>query len=135
MVGLLICTLPVGCVQRRLTIRSNPPGALVYIDNQQIGHTPVSTPFTYYGTREIKLVLDGFETTTVQQTFNAPWYEIPPLDFISENFWPSEIRDERVVDFQLVPLRVVPTDELRQRAENLRSSVQQGVVTPLPQPP
>ena len=26
-----------GCVRRRLTVRSNPPGALVYVDNQQIG--------------------------------------------------------------------------------------------------
>ena len=27
-----------GCVRRRLTIRSSPPGALVYIDDQEIGY-------------------------------------------------------------------------------------------------
>ena len=31
-----------GCVQRRMTVRSNPPGALVYVDDYQIGTTPVS---------------------------------------------------------------------------------------------
>ena len=32
-----------GCVRRRMTIRSDPPGALVYVDDQQIGATPIST--------------------------------------------------------------------------------------------
>ena len=35
-----------GCVRRRLTVRSNPPGALVYIDDRPIGKTPVSTPLS-----------------------------------------------------------------------------------------
>jgi len=29
--------LPSGCVRRRLAVRSNPPGALVFVDNQQVG--------------------------------------------------------------------------------------------------
>jgi hypothetical protein len=43
-VGLLTLLAVAGCVQRRMTIRSNPPGALVYVDDYQIGTTPVSTP-------------------------------------------------------------------------------------------
>ncbi len=124
-----------GCVQRRLTIRSNPPGAMVYVDDQPIGNSPVSTPFTYYGTRKIRLEKDGFETVKVEQNFNPPWYEIPPLDFFSENLGMTERRDERVVDFQLYPQAIVPTDRLRARAEQLRSSIQQGVVTPMFQSP
>src|ERR1700690_4113146 len=58
-----------GCVQRRMTIRSNPPGALVYVDDYEIGTTPVSASFTYYGTRKIRLVKDGYETLTVMQKF------------------------------------------------------------------
>ena len=126
-----LCSAQIGCVQRRITVRSNPPGALVYIDDQEIGFTPVSTPFTYYGTRKIQLMKDGYETITVKQKFRPPWYQIPPLDFISENFWPREIRDERIVDFQLFPQQIVPTEKLRQRAENLRSNSQQGIYTPL----
>ena len=90
-----------GCVQRRMTIRSNPPGALVYVDDYQIGTTPVSTDFIYYGTRKIRLVKDGYETLTVRQPFPIPWYEIFPLDFVTENLWPWEIRDERVVDLAM----------------------------------
>jgi hypothetical protein len=121
-----------GCVRRRMTIVSNPPGAAVYVDNQQIGTTPVSTGFTYYGTRNVTLVLDGYETQTVKHTFHTPWYEVPPLDFASENLWPWEIRDERLLDFTLVPQQMLPADAIWRAGENLRSSAQQGYVAPLP---
>ena len=122
----------VGCVRRRMTIRSNPPGAMVYVDDQQIGQTPVSTAFTYYGTRKITLVRDGFETTTIKHTFESPWYQVPPLDFFSENLTVRESRDERILGFTLVPQQMVPSEQLWQNAENLRQSAQRGYVAPLP---
>ena len=122
----------VGCVRRRMTIRSNPPGAMVYVDDQQIGQTPVSTAFTYYGTRKITLVRDGFETTTIKHTFEAPWYQVPPLDFVSDNLTMREIRDERILDFTLVPQQMVPSEQLWRSAENLRQNAQSGYVAPLP---
>lgn len=121
-----------GCVRRRMTIRSNPVGATVYIDDQQIGTTPVSTPYTYYGTRKIQLVKDGYETLTVKQKFKPPWYQVPPLDFISENLVPYEFRDERIVDFELETQPVVPTQELLGRANQLRESTAAGYAVPVP---
>lgn len=120
-----------GCVQRRMTIRSNPPGALVYVDDYQIGTTPVSTDFVYYGTRKIRLVKDGYETLTVRQPFPIPWYEIFPLDFVSENLWPGEIRDERIVDLAMMPAAAIPPEEVVARAEQSRLSA--GSL-PAPQP-
>src|SRR6195952_804095 len=72
-------------VRRRLNVLTNPPGALVYVDNQQIGTTPCSVDFIYYGTREIRLIKPGYETLTVNQPIPAPWYEYVGLDFVSEN--------------------------------------------------
>lgn len=118
--ALAAAVLSGGCVQRRLTIRSNPPGALVYIDNYQIGTTPVSTDFIYYGEREIRLVKDGYETLVVRQKIPAPWYQWPPLDFFSENLVPAEIRDERTLAYQMSPRQTVQTQELKARAEQLR---------------
>ena len=132
--AIVVSTCLPGCVRRRLTVRSNPPGALVYVDDQEIGTTPVSTEFIYYGSRKIQLVKDGYETVTVLQKFSAPWYQYPPLDFVSENLVPRELRDERYVDFQLEPQKVVPTRQLLERADNLRRNMQQGYVTPLPAP-
>jgi hypothetical protein len=120
-----------GCVQRRMTIRTNPPGAQVYIDNQEIGRTPVSTDFVYYGRRDIRLVKDGYETLTVKQPIWAPWYEWPGLAFVAENVWPGEIRDERRFDYQMQPAMVVPSQALLGRAEELRKS---QVVSPAAAP-
>src|SRR5690606_3614274 len=49
----LLLSQSLGCVHRRMTIRSDPPGALVLLEGEEIGYTPVSVDFTYYGTREI----------------------------------------------------------------------------------
>jgi hypothetical protein len=117
-----------------MTIRSNPPGALVYVDDYQVGTTPVSTDFIYYGTRKIRLVKDGFETLTVRQPFPMPWYQVFPLDFVTENLWPAEIRDERVVDLAMVPAASTPPDQVVARAEQAR--VAAGSLPPVaPQPP
>lgn len=119
-----------GCVRRRLMVRSNPPGAMVYVDNQLIGTTPCATDFIYYGTREVRLVKPGFETLTVSQPIPTPWYEIPPLDFVSENLCPKKIQDFRTVSYNLVPQVIVPTEQLLGRAEELRRSTEQGAVLP-----
>jgi hypothetical protein len=119
-----------GCVRRRLVVRSNPPGAMVYVDNQPIGTTPCATSFVYYGTREIRLVKAGYETLTVKQPIPAPWYEIPPLDFAAENLTPNEIQDYRTVTYNLAQQVVVPTDQFLARAQQLRTGTQQGAVLP-----
>jgi hypothetical protein len=120
--GLLLAaaTLAGGCVEREMTIRSDPPGAEVYVDDNEIGATPISTPFIYYGQRNIRLVKDGYETKSVIQTVNPPWYQIPPLDFVTENLLPGKLRDQRTYDYHLDPQAVVPQDQLLGRAEELR---------------
>ncbi len=124
-----------GCVHRRLTIRSNPPGAHVYVDDYDIGVTPVSHNFIYYGKRKIRLVKDGYETLAVMQSIPMPWYQIPPLDFVSENIIPGEIRDHRTITYQLTPQCVVPREHLLGRAEALRNQVQgPRSMTPPPLP-
>jgi hypothetical protein len=126
-----ICLLSTGCVRRRLTIRTNPPGAQVFVDDQEIGTTPCSASFIYYGTRTITVMKDGYRTEKIFQRLNPPWYEIPPLDFVSENLSPRETRDERIVDVQLVPEEIVPQQKLLDRAQALRDGARTGTVTPL----
>ena len=125
------CLLTGGCVRRRMTIRSFPPGAQVFVDDQEIGTTPCSASFVYYGTRKLTVIKDGYKTETAWQTFNPPWYQIPPLDFVTENLLITEIRDERFVDVQLLPEEIVPEQTLLDRARALRGSSQAGAITPL----
>ena len=126
---LLIVMATSGCVQRRLQVRSQPEGAFLTIDNQPIGYTPVSVPFTYYGTRDVQLEKDGYKTIKVQQRVDAPWYQWVPISFFAEHFSPREIRDERLLEFQMEPKSQVNENLLRERANQLRQDVQRGTVT------
>ncbi|MCG8650164.1 MAG: PEGA domain-containing protein [Pirellulales bacterium] len=119
----------VGCVRRRMTVRTNPPGATVSVDNQVIGTTPAATSFVYYGTREFRIEKDGYRTETIRRRIHPPWYEYPGLDFVAETLWPGELRDEHIIDVELVPMTLEPTDAVVQRADALRLQAQTGVVT------
>jgi PEGA domain len=120
-----------GCVRRRMTIRTNPPGAQVFVDDQEIGTTPCSSAYVYYGTRKVTVIKDGYKTETLYHKFNPPWYQIPPLDFITENLFSREIRDERILDVSLSPQEIVPEAPLRQRAEGLRRDARDRQYMPL----
>jgi len=120
--------LSTGCMRRRITIRSNPSGALVFVDNQEVGTTPTSLYVNYYGTRDIRLEKERFKTVAEQHTFRTPWYQVPPLDLISDNFLFREQRDERVVNFVLEPLPNINNRKLRDDANELRARVRQGTV-------
>ncbi len=48
--------------------------------------------------------------------------------------WPFEVRDERILDFDLPPQKVVPPTQVIQSAEQLRNEAQRGLVTPMVKP-
>jgi PEGA domain len=127
--ALFIALGSTGCVRRRLTVRTQPPGAQVFVDDQEIGTTPCSSSFVYYGTRKVTLIKDGYRTETLYQKINPPWYQIPPLDFASENLLIQELRDERIVDVQMVPQEIVPQAKLLERASALRNGALTGQIT------
>jgi hypothetical protein len=120
-VFILLALLSNGCMHRRLTIRSDPPGAAVLVDGEEIGYTPVSFDYTYYGTREIRLIKDGYQTLTTQVKLSTPWYQILPLEFVSDNFALTKINDRREVVYALAPENIEPSQEIENRANNLRS--------------
>lgn len=112
-----------GCVQRRLTIYSDPPGAMVAIDGVEIGPTPVDVPshlFVYYGSRQIVLKKDGYEPLKVIEKIRPPWYERFPIDFFAENVVPLYLKDHHVRAYTLVPTLIVPTENLLQNADAQR---------------
>lgn len=124
--ALSFTALTTGCMHRRMTITSNPPGARVLVDGEDIGLTPASMDFLYYGTREITLIRDGYETHTVMQKVPAPWYQVPPLDFISDNFLPFRVTNRHRFHYELQRQQQVPQQSLLDRANGLRSESQFG---------
>jgi hypothetical protein len=113
-----------GCVVRRYTLRTDPPGALAIVNGEEIGPTPVSRSYTYYGDREVTLLLDGYETKTVIQPMNAPWWDNLITEFFTENLVPFTLRDEREFKFDLQPAQPSRVNDLYDRAEQLRGEAQ-----------
>jgi hypothetical protein len=113
--------LAAGCVERRYTVRTDPPGALAIVNGEEIGQTPVSRSFYYYGDREITLILDGYATKTVIQPIKAPWWDNLFTEFFTENLLPVTLRDEREFTYQLSPAVSPRANDLSDRAEQLRS--------------
>lgn len=118
-----------GCVERRYTIRSEPPGALVIVNGEEIGTTPVSRAFTFYGDRQIRLMREGFEVLDVIQPVEAPFYDNLLTEFFTENLIPYTLRDERTFNYKLSPAKSTDPNELLGRAEGLRA---QGQTIPQP---
>jgi hypothetical protein len=122
-----------GCVTRSITVKTKPSNALVYIDNKLIGESPVTMPFTFYGTRKIMIEKkdeDGvltYERTIVFEKIKAPVYQIFPLDFFSELLWPFELKDDQVLSYNLVELAPLSIKErqakMLKNAEELRQRV------------
>jgi len=123
---LLLGLTQVGCVHRRVTINSSPSGALVKVDGKDIGYTPASFDYTWYGTREVQLLRDGYETHTEMVDIAAPWYQKFPLDFVSDNFLGRHVTDHRQFSFQLEPKRTDLPSSVMQRAGSLRSEALHG---------
>jgi hypothetical protein len=116
--------LACGCVERRYTVRTDPPGAQVIVNGESLGPSPASHNFYYYGDREITLVQDGYETKTLIEPINAPWWDNYLTEFFSENLVPWVIRDERDFTYKLEPARSPTQEEVQARAEALRSEAQ-----------
>jgi hypothetical protein len=122
-----------GCVTRSITVKTNPSNASVYIDNTLIGESPVTIPFTYYGTRKIMIERkdeDGVlthERTIAFEKIKAPVYEIFPLDLFSEILWPRELKDDHVLSYNLVEIEPLSVKEQQEKmlknAEELRQIV------------
>ena len=106
----IVCVLAVGgCVERELKITSEPEGALVFISDLEVGRTPLTRPFAWYGDYDIILRLDGHKTLKTHAEINPPWYEIPPLDLLSQ-VAPWTYYDRRFLHYKLEKL-VLPSDE------------------------
>ncbi len=136
----VLATLNLGFVDRRFVITSEPPGALVSRNGIPIGTTPCDDSFVYYGKYKFTLVRAGYATLDVIENITTPWYEIPGIDFVSENLYPCKIRDIRRLNYQLVPLLPDNPAEVLAAAEKLlqkgrQVGAQRQPRVPAPAPP
>ena len=111
----------VGCVERIVKIETDPPGALVTVNDEEVGVSPVRFSFLWYGDYELILRKQGYQTLKTHYRVDAPWYQWPPFDFVSEVLVPGTIRDEHVLPtFELTSAEPPTVREVVDRAIELR---------------
>ena len=109
-----------GCVRRTLTIKTDPQGASVFLNDQQVGTTPVSVDFTWYGDYDIIIRHPERQTLQTHAKIDPPWYQIPPVDFLAEALTPWTYHDQRELFYTLDPLQPIPHDQLLKQAQDFR---------------
>ena len=130
--GLVLLAIVVcGCTRRELTVRSEPPGALVYLNNQEVGRTPVTRSFTWYGNYDVSLRDESFDTLNTSAWVVAPFWEWPPIDFFAQ-FLP--LQDHQTLVFKLERASTQPADAqvMLDRAAEMRAELQSSQHTRQP---
>ena len=135
LIGALL-VLSTGCVERKLFIRSDPPGAEVALNRADAlpGTTPLEVEFDDYGTYHVRAELEDYQELTTSVDVPTPWWGWFPLDFVTDVLLPFSIEDHHYVDLTLEPLPPLRTiEELRarhaeviERGEALREQVNEG---------
>ncbi len=110
-----------GCVERTITVRTDPPGALVSVNDVEQGRSPVTFPFTWYGKYRVLVEHPQYETLETTKNVFAPIYQWPVIDFVAEILLPFKFHDHHDWSFTLVKRQPIDTEQLIDRAQDLRT--------------
>ena len=123
-VSLFVLMVLAGCVERELTINTTPQGALVSLNDEEIGVSPVKVNFNWYGDYCVRISKEGYETLNTHRKLKGPWYDKFPFDFFAQIVNPNRIVDSYEWTFELSPRRQISRDELIQNAQELKKQMQ-----------
>ena len=128
----VVISLLNGCVERRVTINTEPAGALVFLNDEEIGISPVTVDFNWYGDYKIRVNKEGYEILETHQKLAAPLHDQFPFDFFAEILWPGTIVNEYEWSFELTPYAPPEREELIQAAREMKEQVAQETPTSTP---
>jgi len=116
---LLALSLLGACVERRLLVRTDPPGADVTVNGEKVGRSPVRWRFDHYGQVLVEAEKPGYRPTERIVELPSPWYQKPGVDFFADVLVPTTIRDEHEVELRLEPERRLTAKEVERGVSEL----------------
>jgi hypothetical protein len=119
----LAAVLLCGCVERKLTINTEPQGALITLNDEQIGVSPVTVSFNWYGDYWVRVSKEGFETLDTHRELKAPLHDRFPFDFFAGVLYPGQITDDYEWTFELAPRQDLTREQLLEQADALRTQI------------
>jgi len=108
-----------GCVRRTITITTDPPGTLVWLNDREVGRTPVEVDFRHYGTYDVRLEQPGYEPMMTSGRADPPWWDHVVLDLIAE-LAPADLESRIEWHYVMEPLDD-DREALVNRARQLRA--------------
>jgi hypothetical protein len=108
-----------GSVQKELTIETEPAGAVVLLNDEEVGTSPVTASFNWYGDYRISISQEGYETLNTHRELKAPWYDHFPFD-LARMLWPARTTDRYQWSFQLKEATPPTREQLIKAATELR---------------
>ena len=121
-VGLMAAIILSGCVERKLTINTEPQGAMIVLNDEEIGNSPVTVSFEWYGDYNVRVSKEGFETLKTHRELKGPWYDGFPFDLLTL-LNPERTVDEYEWTFELEPEKEINREELIQNAQELKKQL------------
>jgi hypothetical protein len=118
-----------GCVERRLTIHTEPADAVVWLNDEEIGATPVTVGFNWYGDYKVRVEKEGYQILNTHRELPRPAEDYFPLDFFAEVLWPGTIKRDAAWTFTLVPAANPSRDELLEQAAQFKEQAEQELST------
>ena len=117
-----------GCVERIITVRSEPPGATVFLDGDRVGETPCDVGYVWYGTRTLTLEKRSYLSVSQSVEFRAPWWQVFPFDLLTDVVIPLTITDRTELQFLLQeePKERLDPKDVKARAVELREKSKEG---------
>lgn len=140
-----LAALPLpACTRRLIRITSDPSGARVWLNDTEVGTTPLETQFVFHGRYDVRLEADGYEPFHTGAKAKAPVWEYPGIDLAAE-LTPWWFENQIDWHFTMVPAleATLPEDQLEQgllaRATTLKAQVEAeaqaaGQLPPQPTP-
>ncbi len=119
----LIALTALGCVERTISITTQPPGALVYLNDKEVGRTPLTTPFLWNGVYDVRIEADGHTPLWTKADTGQPLWDAPGIDLIAEMV-PGGKRQVQW-HFELDPAVEADSNDLIERAVELKHRVVQ----------
>ncbi len=118
-----------GCLERTICVTTEPPGALVWINDIEVGRTPLETDFTFYGDYDVRVRREGYEPIVTHAKADTPPQELPGIDLLAEAA-PMRFHNKVLWHWTLVPIAEAGDKQAAESDLIARAGELRGRITP-----
>ena len=115
-----------GQIERQITVTSDPPDVLVFVNDVEMGRTPVTFDYTWYGDYRFELRKEGYEALFDNRHVRARPNQWVGIDLFTEMFVPVTLTDNKKFHFTLEPEKEVNETSFIRRAMEFRDEALLG---------